>query len=132
VRELGGVLECIRNGFFQKEIAEASYRSQQEVDRNERVIVGVNDYVMDNTFRVPTLYVDPAKERIHLERLERTRRERDNERVGVTLAALEQASRGSANTMPFILDCARAYCTLGEIMGVFRIVFGEYTESVVY
>jgi methylmalonyl-CoA mutase N-terminal domain/subunit len=132
VRELGGVLECIRNGFFQKEIAEASYRFQQEVDRNERVIVGVNDYVMDNTFRVPTLYVDPAKERIHLERLERTRRERDNERVGVTLAALEQASRGSANTMPFILDCARAYCTLGEIMGVFRTVFGEYTESVVY
>ncbi len=133
VRELGGVLECIRNGFFQKEIAEASYRFQQEVDRNERVIVGVNDYVMpDAGVRVPTLYVDPAKERIHLERLERTRRERDNERVGVTLAALEQASRGSENTMPFILDCARAYCTLGEIMGVFRRVFGEYTESVVY
>ncbi len=83
-------------------------------------------------FRVPTLYVDPAKERIHLDRLERTRRERDNERVGVTLAALEQASRGTANTMPYILDCARAYCTLGEIMGVFRTVFGEYTESVVY
>jgi methylmalonyl-CoA mutase N-terminal domain/subunit len=133
IRELGGVLECIRNGFFQKEIAEASYRFQQEVDRNERVIVGVNDYVMDDAgVRVPTLYVDPAKERIHLERLERTRRERDNERASATLAALEAAARGSDNTMPFILDCARAYCTLGEIMGVFRTVFGEYTESVVY
>jgi methylmalonyl-CoA mutase N-terminal domain/subunit len=132
IRDLGGVLECIRNGFFQKEIAEASYRFQQEVDRNERIIVGVNDYVMDDTLRVPTLYVDPAKERVHLERLERTRRERDNERVGVALAALEQASRGTENTMPYILDCARAYCTLGEIMGVFRTVFGEYTESVVY
>ncbi len=132
IRELGGVLECIRNGFFQKEIAEASYRYQQEVDRNERIIVGVNDYVLDDSYRVPTLYVDPAKERIHLERLERTRRERDTERVGVTLAALEQAARGSENTMPRILDCARAYCTLGEIMGVFRKVFGEYTEAVVY
>ncbi|HEX2347840.1 MAG TPA: methylmalonyl-CoA mutase family protein [Ktedonobacterales bacterium] len=133
IRELGGVLECIRNGFFQKEIAEASYRFQQEVDRNERVIVGVNDYVMDDAgVRVPTLYVDPAKERIHLERLERTRRERDNERASVSLAALEAAARGTDNTMPFILDCARAYCTLGEIMGVFRKVFGEYTESVVY
>jgi len=81
---------------------------------------------------VPTLYVDPAKERIHLERLERTRRERDNERASVSLAALEAAARGTDNTMPFILDCARAYCTLGEIMGVFRKVFGEYTESVVY
>ena len=132
IRDLGGVLECIRMGFFQKEIAEASYRFQQEVDRNERIIVGVNDYVIDGALRVPTLYIDPAKERVHLERLERVRRERDNERVGVTLAALEQASRGTANTMPYILDCARAYCTLGEIMGVFREVFGEYTESVVY
>ncbi len=83
IRELGGVLECIRNGFFQREIAEASYRFQQEVEANERVIVGVNDYVMsDETVKVPTLYVDPAKERIHLERLERVRRERDNERCG--------------------------------------------------
>ena len=132
IRELGGVLECIRNGFFQKEIAEASYRFQQEVEAKERIIVGVNDYVMDEETPVPTLYVDPAKERIHLERLHRVRRERDNERVGVTLAALEQATRGSENTMPYILDCARAYCTMGEIMGVFRTVFGDYTETVVY
>src|SRR5579885_1117456 len=132
IRELGGVLECIRNGYFQKEIAEASYRFQQEVEAKERVIVGVNDYVMDEQMAVPTLYVDPAKERIHLERLERTRRERDNERVGVALSALEQATRGKENTMPYILDCARAYCTLGEIMGVFRKVFGDSTETVVY
>jgi methylmalonyl-CoA mutase N-terminal domain/subunit len=132
IRELGGVLECIRNGFFQKEIAEASYRFQREVDNNERVIVGVNDYVMEGQVTVPTLYVDPAKERIHLDRLERVRRERDNEAVGAALAALERAARGTENTMPYILDCARAYCTLGEIMGVFRKVFGEYTEAVVY
>jgi methylmalonyl-CoA mutase N-terminal domain/subunit len=133
IRELGGVLDCIRNGFFQKEIAEASYRFQQEVESSKRIIVGVNDYMMaDEQMAIPTLYVDPAKERVHLERLERVRRERDNERVGVTLHALEQATRGSENTMPYILDCARAYCTLGEIIGVFRAVFGDYSETVVY
>jgi methylmalonyl-CoA mutase N-terminal domain/subunit len=120
IHELGGVLECIRNGFFQKEIAEASYRFQQEVEARRRIIVGVNDYVIEEELAVPTLYVDPAKERIHLQRLERVRRERDNERVGVTLAALETAARGHENTMPFILDCVRAYCTMGEIMGIFR------------
>ncbi|HKV83644.1 MAG TPA: methylmalonyl-CoA mutase family protein [Ktedonobacterales bacterium] len=132
IRELGGVLECIRNGFFQKEIAEASYRFQQEVESKDRVIVGVNDYIMEDAAPVPTLYVDPAKERIHLDRLQRVRRERDNERVGVTLAALESATRAGENTMPYILDCARAYATMGEIMGVFRAVLGDYTETVVY
>ncbi|HEY7343660.1 MAG TPA: methylmalonyl-CoA mutase family protein [Ktedonobacterales bacterium] len=133
VRELGGVLECIRNGFFQREIAEASYRFQQEVEAKERIIVGVNEYVMDDeAVKVPTLYVDPAKERIHLERLERVRRERDSEKATAALAALEAAARGTENTMPYLLDCARAYCTLGEMMGVFRTVFGDYTEAVVY
>ena len=133
IRELGGVLECIRNGFFQREIAEASYRFQQEVEAKERIIVGVNEYMMDDeAVKVPTLYVDPAKERIHLERLERVRRERDSEKATAALAALEQAARGTENTMPHLLDCARAYCTLGEMMGVFRAVFGDYTEAVVY
>jgi methylmalonyl-CoA mutase N-terminal domain/subunit len=133
IRELGGVMECIRNGFCQREIAEASYRFQQEVEAKERIIVGVNEFVMDDeAVKVPTLYVDPAKERIHLERLERVRRERDSEKATAALAALEQAARGTENTMPYLLDCARAYCTLGEMMGVFRTVFGDYTEAVVY
>jgi methylmalonyl-CoA mutase N-terminal domain/subunit len=132
IRELGGVLECIRNGYFQKEVAESSYRFQREVEAKRRIIVGVNEYVLDEEIKVPTLYVDPAKERIHLDRLNRVRRERDNERAGTALAALEEATRGSENTMPYLLECARSYCTLGEMMGVFRTVFGEYTEAVVY
>jgi methylmalonyl-CoA mutase N-terminal domain/subunit len=132
IRELGGVLECIRNGFFQKEIAEASYRFQREVENKQRVIVGVNDYVLNDPAPIPTLYVDPAKERIHLDRLRRTRQERDNERVGAALAALEEATRAGGNTMPFILDAVRAYATLGEVMGIFRTVFGDYTEAIVY
>ena len=128
-------MECIRNGFCQREIAEASYRFQQEVEANERVIVGVNDYVMsDETVKVPTLYVDPAQERIHLERLDArygasaiTRRPRRRWRRWSRRRVDQQE-----NTMPHLLDCARAYCTLGEMMGVFRTVFGDYTEAVVY
>jgi methylmalonyl-CoA mutase, N-terminal domain len=133
IHDLGGVMACIRNGFFQKEIAEASYRFQREVDAHERIIVGVNDHVMDEELRVPTLYVDPAKERIHLERLERVRQTRDNERVGAALRALEGASRRpNENVMPYLLDAVQAYATMGEIMGVFRRVFGAYTETAIY
>ena len=81
IDELGGVLACIHNGFFQREIADAAYRFQREVDAKERVIVGVNGYEMGDEIKVPTLYVDPAKEKIHLDRLNRVRRERDQSRA---------------------------------------------------
>ena len=132
IRELGGVIPCIRNGFFGREIAEASYRFQQEVDSHDRVIVGVNDFTVDDPTPVPTLYVDMEQERIHLNRLHALRQTRDNERVGTALAALREAARGTANTMPFILEAVRAYASLGEIMGVFRDVFGDYVETALY
>ncbi len=133
IRELGGVIPCIRNGFFAREIAEASYRYQQEVDSHDRIIVGVNDYIAEEPSPVPTLYVDTAKERIHLERLNHVRQTRDNEKVGQTLNALREAAKKPAeNTMPYILEAVRAYATLGEIMNVFRDVFGGYTEAPVY
>jgi methylmalonyl-CoA mutase N-terminal domain/subunit len=75
--------------------------------------------------------MDPEGYERQVARLERVRRERDNERTGVALEALRQAARGTENTMPFILDCVRAYATLGEIMGVFRQVFGEYREPTI-
>ncbi len=132
IEELGGVLACIHNGFFQREMADAAYRFQQEVDAGERIIVGVNGYTMDEEIKVPTLYVDPAKEKIHLERLNRVRRERNQERVKTTLEALRRAAQGTENLMPPLLDAVNAYATMGEIMGVFREVFGEYMESPVY
>jgi methylmalonyl-CoA mutase N-terminal domain/subunit len=132
IDELGGVLACIHNGFFQREIADAAYRFQREVDAKERVIVGVNGYEMDEEIKVPTLYVDPAKERIHLDRLNRVRRERDQARVKETLDALRRAAQGTENLMPYLLDCSNAYATMGEMMGVFREVFGEYMESPVF
>jgi methylmalonyl-CoA mutase N-terminal domain/subunit len=128
IEEIGGVVAGIKAGFFQREIADSAFRYQKEIEEQDRVIVGVNDYVMPEKLEIPLLRVNEESERQHLERLHRVRRERDNVRVGETLAALEQAASGTANTMPFILDAVRAYATLGEICDVFRKVFGVYRD----
>jgi len=129
---LGGVLACVQNGFFQREIAESAYRYQQEIDQHKRTIVCVNDYVVDEEIKVPTLYIDVVGERAHLERLNRMRRERDNAAVKGALENLRRVAEGTENTMPAIIEAVRAYATLGEIMDVFRAVFGEYMEPAVF
>jgi methylmalonyl-CoA mutase N-terminal domain/subunit len=129
---LGGVLACIQNGFFQREIAESAYRYQQEIDTHQRTIVGVNDYLMAEEIKVPTLYIDRVGERAHLERLKRVRRERDQAAVQRALDNLRRAAEGSENTMPAIIEAVKAYGTLGEIMDVFRSTFGEYMEPAVF
>jgi methylmalonyl-CoA mutase N-terminal domain/subunit len=131
IEALGGVIPAIEKGFLQREIAEAAYRYQMEIDTHQRVIVGVNEHTEDEPVRIPLLEMDPEGYEHQVARLERVRRERDNERVGVALEALRSAARGTDNTMPYILDCVRAYATLGEIMGVFRQVFGEYREPTI-
>ena len=127
----GGVIPALEKGFFQREIAEAAYRYQMEIDTHQRTVVGVNEYTEDAPIRIPLLEMDPEGYERQVARLERVRRERDNERVGLTLEVLREAARGTENTMPYILDCVRAYATLGEIMGVFRQVFGEYREPTI-
>ncbi len=129
---LGGVLACIQNGFFQREIAESAYRYQQEIDAHRRTIVGVNDYLMDEEIKVPTLYIDRVGERAHLERLQRVRRERDNAAVKRALDNLRRVTDSTENTMPAIIEAVEAYATLGEIMNVFRAAFGEYMEPAVF
>ena len=129
---LGGVLACIQNGFFQREIAESAYRYQQEIDAHRRTIVGVNDYSMEEDIKVPTLYIDVVGERAHLERLNRVRRERDRSAVKRSLENLRRVAEGTENTMPAIIEAVKAYATLGEIMDVFRVVFGEYMEPAVF
>jgi methylmalonyl-CoA mutase N-terminal domain/subunit len=129
---LGGVLACIQNGFFQREIAESAYRYQQEIDTHKRTIVGVNDYVMDEEIKVPILYIDRVGEKAHLERLNRVRRERDQAAVQRSLDNLRRVAEGTENTMPAIIEAVKAYATLGEIMDVFRQVFGEYMEPAVF
>jgi methylmalonyl-CoA mutase N-terminal domain/subunit len=131
IEALGGVIPALEKGFFQREIAEAAYRYQMEIDTHQRVVVGVNEYTEDAPLRIPLLKMDPEGYERQVGRLERIRRERDNERLATTLEALRQAAQGTENTMPYILDCVRAYATLGEIMGVFRQVFGEYREPTI-
>jgi methylmalonyl-CoA mutase N-terminal domain/subunit len=131
IEAVGGVIPALEKGFFQREIAEAAYRYQREIDTDQRVVIGINKYVEDEPVRIPLLEMDPEGYERQVARLERVRRERDNEHAGVALEALRQAARGTENTMPFILDCVRAYATLSEIMGVFRQVFGEYREPTI-
>jgi methylmalonyl-CoA mutase N-terminal domain/subunit len=131
IEAVGGVIPAIEKGFFQREIAEAAYRYQMEIDSRQRVVVGINEHTEDEPIRIPLLEMDPEGYERQVARLERVRRERDNEEVSTALEALREVARGTENTMPFILDCVRAYATLGEIMGVFRQAFGEYREPTI-
>jgi methylmalonyl-CoA mutase N-terminal domain/subunit len=131
IEEQGGVIPAIRNGFFQREIADAAYRYQQEIDSGQRGIVGVNKYVVAAPLEIPILEMDREGEARHLRRLNQVRASRDNELVRQRLAALRAAAAGDANLMPPILDCVRAYATLGEMCDVLREVFGVYQETVV-
>ncbi len=126
---MGGMIAAIERGFPQKEIQEAAYRYQQAVDRREKIIVGVNEYVVEKEpVEVPILYIDESVAEIQKERLRRLRARRDNTKVRRALEALKEAARGTENTMPYILECVRAYATLGEICEALKEVFGEYQE----
>jgi methylmalonyl-CoA mutase, N-terminal domain len=131
----GGMVKAIAEGYPQREIADAAYRFQRELDAGERTIVGVNSQVdPDERLAIPLLEVSEASKRRHLERLARTRRERDGAAVASALAGLREAAgrpgSSGSNLMPHFLRCAEAYATLGEQCGVLRQVFGEYREPV--
>ena len=129
IDDIGGGVPPFKSGFFQREIAEAAYVYQQEEDRKERITVGVNEYRTTDEVTIPLLRVDAEGERQHIDKLNALRRTRDNRTVSEKLRALEQAARGSENLMPPLLEAVKAYATLGEMMGVFREVFGEYRPS---
>jgi len=131
INSLGGVIPAIEQGFFQREIAQSAYQYQQEIENKERVIVGVNDYVVDGLTRIPILSMDEEGMQRQMKRLNKIRRERDNRAVQEKLSDLQSAAREDKNLMPFIIETVRAYATLGEICGVLREVFGEYRESLV-
>jgi methylmalonyl-CoA mutase N-terminal domain/subunit len=127
---LEGVLVGIENGFFQREIAQAAYEYQKQVESGEQIIVGVNKYVMpqDEKAKVNILRVDPEVQRRQIERLKRVRAERDNRAVKRALERLEEAARSRENTMPYILEAVKAYASVGEIMEVLKKVHGAYRE----
>jgi methylmalonyl-CoA mutase N-terminal domain/subunit len=132
IEALGGVIPSIEHGFFQKEIADASARFQREVDSRDRIIVGVNEYMVDEPVEIPILEMDPEGERRHLARLKKHRAERNADAWGEAMRRLEEASRdGRSNTMPHIIAAVNAGATVGEVCNLWRRVFGEYKEQVV-
>jgi methylmalonyl-CoA mutase, N-terminal domain len=125
----GGVLKCIDDGYFQREIATAAYRYQQEIERKERIIVGVNEFVMDNEkIEIPILQIDETVEKQQVDSLKKVKAGRDNDKVKRTLEDLAIAARGNGNTLKAMLDCVRVYTTEGEIVDTLRPIFGEYVE----
>jgi methylmalonyl-CoA mutase N-terminal domain/subunit len=128
IDRMGGMVAAIEQGFPQKEIAESAYKFHQAVESKDKIIVGVNDYVMEGEGQVPTLYVDETAGARQVERLAATRAARDAARVAAALTGLREAARGSDNTMPALLECVRAYATVGEMCDALRDVWGEYEE----
>ncbi|HXG63575.1 MAG TPA: methylmalonyl-CoA mutase family protein, partial [Blastocatellia bacterium] len=129
IDDFGGMIEAIDAGFPQREIQDASYHYQLAVESKDKIIVGVNDYVMqEEPKEVEILQIDESVAELQRERLSKLRRERDNARMEKALKALTDGARAGENTMPLLLDCARAYATLGEMCDALRPVYGEYVE----
>jgi methylmalonyl-CoA mutase N-terminal domain/subunit len=132
IDELGGMVEAIRRNFPQREIADAAFTYQREVDERKRIVVGVNDFVAEDEPETPILRIDPSLERKQAERLAATRARRDGAAVERTLAELKRAAATDANLMPPIIEAARARATEGEMIAALQEVFGTYTESPVF
>jgi methylmalonyl-CoA mutase, N-terminal domain len=132
IDELGGMVEAIKRGFPQREIADASFRYQQEVDSGKRIVVGVNEYRLGDEEGPDLHKPDPAVERKQADRLAATRARRDSVAVERTLAALKQAAAADRNLMPNFLDAARARASEGEMVAALQEVFGRYTEQPVF
>ncbi|MBN2123682.1 MAG: methylmalonyl-CoA mutase, partial [Deltaproteobacteria bacterium] len=128
IDEMGGAPSAIEKGFIQKEIQESAYRYQREIERGERVVVGVNRFRSEEKRPTNLLRVDPSVRVSQVEKLRRLKAERDSDRVRACLAALKAAAEGDGSLMPPILDAVKAYATLGEICDVLREVFGEYQQ----
>jgi methylmalonyl-CoA mutase N-terminal domain/subunit len=132
IDEQGGVLRCIENGFFQREIADAAFEFERRLEANERIIVGVNAYTDGEGGDLPTLRIGPETERDQVRRLGALKGRRDNTSVEHRLEELKAAARGSDNLMPPLLDCVKAYVTEGEIMTALKEVFGVYREPILF
>ncbi len=129
IDSLGGVVPAIEKGFFQKEIAAASYKYQKEIDNKERVVVGINEYTSDESVEIPILEMDPEGFDRQCARLKKLRASRDKGKFEASIRAIEKAAEGDANLMPHFIEAAKAKVTLGEMCDVLRGVFGEYREG---
>jgi methylmalonyl-CoA mutase N-terminal domain/subunit len=133
IDEMGGIIVAVEKGYPQKEIADSAYQFQQQVERGERVIVGVNRFQAENEeITIPVLKIDPAIERGQIERVRAVRARRARAPYEQSMAALRDACMSTKNLMPYVLDAVRAEATLGEICDVFREAYGVYREPAVF
>jgi len=129
IEKLGGVIPAIEKNFFQHEIARAAYVYQQEIDKKERIIVGVNEFAeADEKIEIPILLIPEEVEKGQIKKLQQLKKKRNNDQVDEKLKQLKSAAQTSTNLMPLLVECAKAYCTLGEMVDTLKEVFGEYDE----
>jgi methylmalonyl-CoA mutase N-terminal domain/subunit len=129
---LGGMVEAVKQNFCQREIADAAFELQREIDTHRRTVVGVNAYREGDEEPIEILRIDPALERKQIGRLQAVRARRDGEAVEASLNALRTAAATDANLMPLLLDCARAHAAEGEIVHALQDVWGAYTETPIF
>ncbi|HNR79484.1 MAG TPA: methylmalonyl-CoA mutase family protein [Mesotoga infera] len=131
IDDLGGMVKAVQEGYIQKEILKTAYNYQLKIEREEQVIVGVNQYLSDENPKKDILKIDPIIEEKQINKLGTLKRRRNSQAVEEALKELKKAALGSENLFPFILNAVKCYATLGEISNTLRDVFGEYTEAVI-
>ncbi|RWZ60143.1 methylmalonyl-CoA mutase [Halobacillus fulvus] len=127
IQEIGGAVQAVEEGFMQREIHKSAYDAQKKLESKEEVVVGLNEYQIEEDIHQDLLRVDEALEKSQIEKTVQVRDERDQEAVERCLRGLRQAAKGSDNVMPHIVEAVKAYATVGEIANVLREEFGEYT-----
>ncbi len=132
IDQMGGIIPAIERGYPQMEIADAAYRYQRQVDSTQKVVVGVNKYKMEEKDTIPTLIISPDVEQRQIERTTAMKAQRDNKKVERALDGLRNAAQGKDNLVPLVLEAVKAYASIGEIMDVMRMVFGEYRDPALF
>ncbi|WP_394174755.1 acyl-CoA mutase large subunit family protein [Guptibacillus hwajinpoensis] len=127
IDDMGGAVSAVEQGYMQREIHQAAYDTQKKIESGEEVVVGMNKYKLDDEPKPELHRIDPELQRKQIEKLETLRQKRDESRASARLEELRSGAKGDQNLMPLIIDCVRDYCTVGEICGVLREEFGEYT-----
>jgi methylmalonyl-CoA mutase N-terminal domain/subunit len=129
IESLGGAVRCIENGYYHRELGEAAYRYQRQIETNERILVGVNAFQSENEQEIPVFKGNPEMERRQIERVKTLRQTRDNAAVKARLGELADAARGKQNLVPTLVETVKTYATLGEICETLRGVYGVYQSS---
>jgi methylmalonyl-CoA mutase N-terminal domain/subunit len=124
---MGGAVSAVEQGYMQREIHHTSYETQKRIENGQEIIVGMNKFIVENEPQPELLRVDPALGEKQREKLQQLKASRDGNRVSAQLESLRTAAKSQDNLMPVILECVKSYCTVGEICGVLREEFGEYT-----